>query len=134
VVLQVSGKIGSGTMAQFDLAMLDRLPQHRFTTHTPWNNGPVTFSGPLLRDVLAAVQAQGTELMATALNDYRVSIPMEDAQRFDLLLATRIGGQTIPVRSKGPLFIVYPFDADRQLQANTYYERSIWQLKSIEVR
>ena len=85
-------------------------------------------------DVLAAVQAQGTQIKATALNDYRISIPVSDAQRFDLMLATRIGGETIPVRTKGPLFIVYPFDTDRQLQSNTYYERSIWQLKSIEVQ
>lgn len=132
-ILLVSGKIGAG-QASFDLAALDRLPQHRFTTRTPWDNGPVTFSGPLLRDVLAAVQAQGSELKATALNDYRISIPVSDAQRFDLMLATRIGGVTIPVRTKGPLFIVYPFDTDRQLQSNTYYERSIWQLKSIEVQ
>ena len=132
-ILQMSGKIGAG-QASFDLAALDRLPQHRFTTRTPWDNGPVTFSGPLLRDVLAAVQAQGTQIKATALNDYRISIPVSDAQRFDLMLATRIGGETIPVRTKGPLFIVYPFDTDRQLQSNTYYERSIWQLKSIEVQ
>jgi hypothetical protein len=129
----MSGKIGAG-QASFDLAALDRLPQHRFTTRTPWDNGPVTFSGPLLRDVLAAVQAQGTQIKATALNDYRISIPVSDAQRSDLMLATRIGGETIPVRTKGPLFIVYPFDTDRQLQSNTYYERSIWQLKSIEVQ
>lgn len=132
-LLQVSGKIGAGSNDRFDLARLDALPQHRFTTRTPWHNGPVTFSGPLLRDVLAAVQAQGTELKATALNDYRVTIPLQDTLRFPLLLATRIDGQTIPVRTKGPLFIVYPFDTDRQLQSNTYYERSIWQLKSIEV-
>jgi hypothetical protein len=133
VILQISGQIGAGRVTSFDLAALDRLPQHHFTTRTPWDNGPVRFSGPLLRDVLAAVQAQGNEIKATALNDYRITIPLEDAKRFNLLLATRIGGQPIPVRTKGPLFIVYPFDTDRQLQSNTYYERSIWQLKSIEV-
>jgi hypothetical protein len=37
------------------------------------------------------------------------------------------------VRTKGPLFIVYPFDAAKELQSSTYYERSIWQLKAIEV-
>jgi hypothetical protein len=31
------------------------------------------------------------------------------------------------------LFIVYPFDAKKELQQKTYYERSIWQLKAIEV-
>jgi hypothetical protein len=133
IILRISGQTGTGQPATFDLAALDRLPQHRFTTRTPWDNGPVAFSGPLLRDVLAVVRAQGSELKATALNDYRITIPLHDAQRFDMLLATRIGGQTIPVRTRGPLFIVYPFDTERQLQSTTYYERSIWQLKSIEV-
>ena len=44
-----------------------------------------------------------------------------------------MNGLMIPVRTKGPLFIIYPFDAKKQLQHKTYYERSIWQLKAIEV-
>jgi hypothetical protein len=41
--------------------------------------------------------------------------------------------QAIPVRTKGPLFIVYPFDTKAELRSNVYYERSAWQLKSIAV-
>jgi hypothetical protein len=39
----------------------------------------------------------------------------------------------IPVRTKGPLFIVYPFDSKAELRSATYYERSAWQLKSLTV-
>ncbi|WP_334133696.1 molybdopterin-dependent oxidoreductase [Tepidimonas sp.] len=136
VVLTISGQIGvrnQGPHAAFDLPMLERLPQHRFTTRTPWDEHPVTFSGPRLRDVLAAVRVQGRQLRATALNDYRIVIPAEDAQRFDVVIATRRDGKPMAVRDKGPLFIVYPFDSDPVLRDKRYYERSIWQLKSIEV-
>ena len=136
-VLSISGNIQQTNRdgrALFDMAMLERLPQTTFTTMTPWEKEPITFSGPLLRDVLAAAGAQGKELRAVALNDYRVTIPAEDATTYRVIVATRIGGQPISVRAKGPLFIVYPFDSDRKLQSSAYYERSIWQLVALEVQ
>jgi hypothetical protein len=136
VVLTVSGKIAThnqGKLAVFDMAMLEALPQRTFTTLTPWENQPVKFSGPLLRDLLAAVKADGKNIKATAINDYRINIPVEDSQLFDVIVATRMNDAPMPVRAKGPLFIVYPFDAKPELKSNKYYERSIWQLKAIEV-
>jgi len=136
VVLTISGQIGvsnQGGAAVFDMAMLEALPQHRFATRTPWEPGVVRFSGPLLRDVLALVQARGQRLHATALNDYRITIPLQDARDFDVIIATRMNEQPMPVRTRGPLFVIYPFDSDPQLQHARFYERSIWQLRSIEV-
>lgn len=135
-VLTVQGKIGvrnQGARAVWDMAMLEALPQQTFTTLTPWENNPIRFSGPLLRDVLAAVKAKGGNIRATALNDYRIDIPMSDAEQFDVIMATRMNGQPMPVRAKGPLFIVYPFDSRPELRHSTYYERSIWQLKSLDI-
>jgi hypothetical protein len=48
-------------------------------------------------------------------------------------MASRIDGKPIPVREKGPLFVVYPFDSSATLRSSVYYERSIWQLKSIHI-
>lgn len=136
VILTVRGLIehtNAGRSAQLDLAMLEALPQRTFSTMTPWDAAPLLFQGPLMRDLLTLVGARGTQLRATALNDYRISIPVEDAQQFDLVVAHRMNGQRIPVRSKGPLFVVYPFDSDERLRNIRYYERSIWQLKDLDV-
>ncbi|TDQ44305.1 molybdopterin-dependent oxidoreductase [Tepidicella xavieri] len=135
-ILTFTGQVGvrnHGQVAAFDMAMLEALPQHRFTTLTPWEDRPITFSGPLLRDVLRLVQASGQTLRATALNDYRITIPVSDAHRFDVIIATRLNDQPMSVRTRGPLFIIYPFDAHPQLRSARYYERSIWQLKAIHV-
>jgi len=139
VILTVSGHIeakakNKGDQAVFDLDMLQALPQHTFTTKTPWDNAPLTFTGPLLRDVLDAIQAKGTRIQATALNDYRITFPLEDVRKYNVLLAHHLNGEPIPVRTKGPLFIVYPFDSDKELQNKTYYERSIWQLKALDIQ
>ncbi len=135
-VLTVTGKIGvknQGTNAAWDMAMLQALPQKTFTTMTPWESQPIKFTGPLLRDVLAAVKASGTNIKATALNDYRINIPVADAESQELIMAIRMNDQPMSVRTKGPIFIVYNFDGKPELKNTTYYERSIWQLKSIEV-
>ncbi len=137
VLLTVTGKIGERNgagSADFDLAMLDALPQHSFVTRTPWFEGAHKFSGPLLREVLAAAGAKGSSLRAVALNDYKVEIPIEDARLFPLIMATRLDNQPMRVRDKGPLFIVYPFDDSADLRSERYYSRSAWQLRRLEVR
>jgi len=136
VILTISGQIGEKNTAQsaaFDLAMLEKLPQRSFTTMTPWDKAPIKFTGPLLRDVLAAAKAQGSTIKAAALNDYQTTIPLEDAQRFDVILAHKMNGETIPVKTKGPLFIVYPYESKAELRSSVYYERSAWQLKSLTI-
>lgn len=137
VLLTLTGRLqrpNAGALALFDMAMLARLPQLSFTTRTPWYAAPRRFTGPLLRDVLAAAGAQGTMLKVGALNDYRVDVPMEDAQQHDLIIARLIDGQPMAVRDKGPLFMIYPFDARPQLRTAVYYSRSAWQLKTIDVQ
>ena len=64
----------------------------------------------------------------------RVDIPVEDAQRFDLIVARLLDDQPMAVRDKGPLFTIYPFDAREELRNAVYYSRSAWQLRTIEVR
>lgn len=137
VVLTLSGRVRSpndGNRAQFDMAMLERLPQTSFTTRTPWYAQARKFTGPLLRDVLAAAGASGTMLKAVALNDYWVEIPFEDAARHDVIVARLLDDKPMAVRDKGPLFMVYPFDAQPELRNPVYYSRSAWQLRTIEVR
>jgi hypothetical protein len=136
VVLTVAGQVrrpNRGTQAVFDMPMLQRLPQQQLSTRTPWYAQARKFTGPLLRDVLAECAAQGSVLRAVALNDYRVDIPFDDVMRFDVVLARLMDDKPMPVRDKGPLFIVYPFDARPELRNALYYSRAAWQLKLIEV-
>ncbi|MCJ8150787.1 MULTISPECIES: molybdopterin-dependent oxidoreductase [Shinella] len=119
--------------AQFDLPMLEALTSRTGEMETPWTEGKVKFSGPLLRAVLEAAGAHGSTLKIIALNDYSAEVPVEDAAKLDTILATRMNGDTMSVRDKGPLFLIYPFDKDASLFNEKYFSRSVWQIKSIEV-
>ena len=72
-------------------------------------------------------------LRVTALNDYVTEIPVADFRDNPVILATAIDGKSLSVREKGPIFIIYPFDEQPSLNNETYYGRSAWQVKSIEV-
>jgi hypothetical protein len=136
VVLTLKGKVGTPNdagAAQFDMAMLEALPQRSITTRTPWYDGPRKFTGPLLRDVLQAAGAKGSGLRAIALNDYKVDIPFEDAVKFDVVMARLLDDKPMPVREKGPLFIIYPFDDKPELRVPQYFSRCAWQLRTIEI-
>ncbi len=137
VVLTLSGRVGrpnDGARARFDMAMLEALAQRELVVPTPWYDQPRRFTGPLLRDVLAAAAARGERLRASALNDYRVEIPFDDVVRHDVVLARLLDGKPMSVREKGPLFVMYPFDRRPELRNAVYYSRCIWQLHAIDVQ
>ena len=136
VVLKISGKIGqrnTASFAEFDEAMLDALPVSRIATTTPWRKGVVTFTGPTLKSVLALVGASGQTLRMTALDQYEIKVPFDDAEKHSPVLARKIDGVTLKVKDQGPLFMIYPFDDLPALKNEVYYGRSIWHLTSIVV-
>lgn len=132
VVLTVSGEIGvtnSGDAAEFDFALLESLPVFTLHTTTPWTDGEQVFEGVLMRDLMNQVEAAGTVLQARALNDYMIEIPVNDFEETDVILAYRHNGERMTVRTKGPLWIVYPDDSGNPEAVH----RMIWQLRTIEV-
>ncbi len=136
-ILTISGKIGvtnkDGT-AQFDRAMLESLGLVTIETASPWYEGKVKFEGVSLDKLMKQVEAKGDRISVIALNDYATEIPMADFKKYNVILALKRNGEYMPVRDKGPLFIVYPYDSDPELRTQTYYARSAWQVARIEVK
>lgn len=137
VILVVTGNIGvtnAPGRLEIDMAMLERLPSRRFETETIWTEGLQSFSGVSLEVFLRAVGARGTRLHAVALNDYAIDIPVTDAVPGGPIIAYRHNGEPMHRRNRGPLWIVYPYDADIEYRRETIYARSLWQLVRIDVR
>lgn len=136
VILVVEGQItrcNSGLEAQFDLAMLKALPKTVVKTQNPWEPGVATYEGVLLRDLLDFVDANGNDLSITALNDYRADLKLADTQSVDVILAYRRNGEYMPVRERGPLFVVFPFSETPALASEERYAQSVWQVSRIAV-
>ncbi|UFS55568.1 molybdopterin-dependent oxidoreductase [Comamonadaceae bacterium M7527] len=121
-----------GTQQALGFEDLHKLVQYDLTTSSPWYEGKTTFRGPLLRDVLALTHFQSDTIVAKAVNDYRITIPYEDVVKFNVVLAHTVDGERLTVRTRGPLFVIYPFDQIADLRLSTYYARCIWQLTQLE--
>jgi hypothetical protein len=137
VILTMAGTIAAMNnegRAEFDMDMLQTLPVTTFKTTTTWTEGVNTFTGVSLKALLAAVGAQGTIAKAIALNDYAVEIPVSDAVVDGPIVAYAMDGKPMPVRDKGPLWIVYPYDANAAYRTEAVYSKSIWQLSRIELK
>ena len=136
-ILTITGKIGvtnKDNTAQFDRPMLESLGMVAIETTTPWHEGKVKFEGVPVDKLMKQVGATGERVVVTALNDYTTEIPMEDFAKYKVILAIKRNGEYMPVRDKGPLFIIYPYDSDPELKSQTYYARSAWQVAKIDVR
>ena len=136
-ILTVGGKIkrtNDGDKARFDRAMLEKLGMVSFETTTPWYNGLVKFEGVPMAKLMEFVGAEGTIATAVALNDYITEIPITDFAQYGVILALKRDGNYMPVRDKGPLFIVYPYDSNPELKHQKYYGRSAWQVAQLIVK
>ncbi len=116
-----------------DLAALDALEQVEFVTGTIWTDGETRFSGVPLKALLTHLGIEGKTIEMVALNDYAVSMPIADLQDDAPIVASRMDGETMSVRNKGPFWVIYPFDRDEKYNTETNYSRSIWQLNRLKV-
>ncbi len=133
VLLRIDGDLQGQSSAGFDIEALLTLPQQDIVTETIWTSGAETFSGPALSDVLKAAGAGDGDLRLVALNDYAVKIPREVVEETLPIVAVLRDGERFGVRDKGPLWIIFPYDAEPRFRNEQIFAYSIWQLVSIEV-
>lgn len=133
-VLRIEGRIAGGQAAAFTRPQLEAMGLATIRTRTPWHDGVQTFEGVPMSRLMQTVRAQGGTVEVVALNRYRTVIPMEDFERYGPILAVRRNGAYMPVREKGPFFIIYPYDSSAALRTEQYYARSAWQVASVTVK
>jgi hypothetical protein len=131
VILTADGKLPDGKRIELSLADLERLPRTAIRTTTPWHDGEQHFEGVLLADLVSHLGAKGETMQVVALNKYRTMIPVSDFLKHRPILAFKRNGSTMGVKDKGPLFVIYPYDADLSLRNELYFGRSAWQVRTI---
>ncbi|MBR9649764.1 molybdopterin-dependent oxidoreductase [Thalassovita aquimarina] len=131
-VLEVLYDDGSGRKpVQLTLDQLRELPRSGFRTTTVWTEGEQHFEGVWLKDLVAHLGVSGGNLELSALNEYRVEIPVDDIDTSEALIAYLRNGEPMSVRDKGPLWMVFPYDRHPKFKTETTFALSIWQLDRI---
>lgn len=136
VVITIAGETDRtiNSPIQLTLSELETIDASTVETRTPWHKGKIRFSGVSGAALLKYLGTTATEVDAVALNDYKVTLPVSDLLDTGLIFATRKNGELMSIREKGPIFIIYPFDANPSLDNEVIYGRSIWQLKALKFK
>ncbi len=127
-----------GPELTLSLSDLQAIGETRLETETPWTEGKQSFVGVTGRQLIAALKARGVAdtgatVTAIANNDYQIVIPLADFDQDATLIAFSRNGAALPVRDKGPFWIVFPYDSDPKYRSNTFKAYSIWGLERLEL-
>ena len=117
----------------YDLAALQAMPKSGFETTTMWTEGMQSFEGVSLHSLLDMLDVTSGTVLASAVNDYRIEIPIAEITPDAPIIAYMHNREEMSVRDKGPLWIVYPYDSNPKYQSEVVFSRSIWQLNRIEI-
>lgn len=131
IVLTVSGLAEE---RNFNIRQLEEIGTEVVETTTIWTDGVQTFEGVPLSLFLDHLEVTSGELVARAINDYAISLPVAEALKPGPIIAYLRNGGQMTVRDKGPLWIIYPYDSGEEFQTEVIYAQSIWQLNRIEIK
>lgn len=139
VILTMMGDIdvtNSGATLQLDMPTLESFGLVKYTVKNPWSAATNTYTGILISDLPEAVgaSAAATSLYFTALDDYEVEISLDDAEKWPILLATRVNGEYMDIENSGPTRVIFPYDTFPDIDQLAYKDLWIWNIKSVEFR
>lgn len=135
-VLELGGQIAPPYQAKiFSLAELGQNGQTTLITTTQWEKTPQAWSGVALTTLLKNIGAQGTTLHVVCLNDYAVDISLQEINTYHPILAYQKNGKLMPIKEKGPLIIIWPYDQYPEIKGQQkYHNWAAWQVKEIQVK
>ena len=136
ILLTVSGALTATNAegaAHFDLEMLRQMETAVIETSTLWTDGVRAFEGVPLTTLLAELGVTDRTVEARAINDYAIEIPLSDPSSQEAIIAYAMDGVPMSRREKGPLWVIYPYDASAEFRTEVIFSRSIWQLDRIVV-
>jgi hypothetical protein len=138
VVLTITGEIATTNAEQvveFDLPTLEKLGLVEYTIKDPWLREEFTFRGVLMSDLLRYVgsSTDATRIKIIALDDYTAEVAISDLQKWPVLLATRVDGETMDPANHGPIRLIFPIHAYPAIDS-AYDPLWVWSITRMEVR
>ncbi|MDN3613871.1 MAG: oxidoreductase [Vibrio gallaecicus] len=113
---------------------LQKMPNTSFTTDLPWLNGESKFTGVSVSDLFDELDVELPEVMTVrGLNDYSVDVLKSDIEQYHPIIAFLKDGNLMPVRYKGPYWLIYSLNQYPELDTPAYHSQMVWQIEKIEL-
>lgn len=117
------------------LSELKEMPANEVSTETIWTDKRHTFSSVSFKDLLETlnIDASGRKVKMIALNDYSIEVEVDTLIKNNAFIAYFMDGKKMRIRDKGPLWVLYPFSDQPEINIPPFQAHSIWQLKTIVI-
>lgn len=114
------------------------LPVTHYKTATVWTDSVDLYSGVLLHDLLhyfdVDLRSPTGSVTLEAIDGYSATINFTQIASTAPLLAFHRNHKPMPVRTQGPFWLIFNFDADVQYRTETLYALSVWQVQRLVIR
>jgi hypothetical protein len=134
-ILKISG-VEKGntakTVSELDMKGLETLPAVEATVREPFLKRDVRFSGVRVGELLKASGTPdgATKVFMHALDDYTITLGIDELVESGAILATRADGKRIPISKGGPIRVVY--DEETETSRNT--DLWIWSVDTFKLQ
>jgi len=112
---------------------LEGIAQTGFVSSSPWTDGIHHYEGVPLLALVKTLHEDARLVHVSARDDYKVTFSIDALTESWPILALKMDGQYISPRSKGPYWVIYPFDNHPELRREDIYARSIWQVEHLKI-
>ncbi len=128
-------KVNAGGQEKtYTIEALEALGVSTIRTTTTWTDGVQTFEGVSLAAIAKAHGAEAGKLIVGAINDYKAEIELSEVNAVPVMLATRMNGERMSVRDKGPFWVVYPRDDHPEFAEERHNYKWVWQVGTLEFK
>lgn len=128
---------GSTQTHVYSIQSLTELSKTEYTTSTVWTESLDRFSGVLLWDMLAhlGVDPEGWngQITLEAIDGYSATLGPAHVDQTAPLLAILRNGRPMPLRERGPFWLIFPYDAEPAFRNETIYALSVWQIAQMSI-
>lgn len=112
---------------------LEKLPPHFITTSTNYTPKD-TFVGVKVSDFIKNYEVKGSKIRVFAWDAYSFTLPIDEADKYNAIIAYKKSGKYMNVSELGPFAIIYPRDENPELDRLSVDAKTVWQVKSLEVK
>jgi hypothetical protein len=124
--------VGNGATRDITIREIEQLPMVEIEGRATAEEAVSRFQGVLLSDLLKALGGGDAPAVTLRASDgYAEEVPRGDWERWPLVVATRLDGKPLSVRSRGPARLIYPTVIYPELYDHVYVDRSVWLLSEI---
>lgn len=131
--IKLSGQLNADVPKVVTVADLEKLKLTTYKSYNPFLKTDEVFTGVLLGDLASHFATPSTNAITlTAIDGYAVTVYKDEWIRFNVLLATRVGGKHIEVKDSGPARIVFASEGISKEDQRKYVRKWVWLIHKIK--